>query len=264
MKRSAFSISLLAAALLALPGVAVAQTGAKSAIKVNGVVIPQSSFDAIVDEQKTRGIPDNEQLRAQVKEELVRREILAQAAKTKNLDKRADVAAQMDMARQAVLIRAYLQDHIKAHPVTDEAVRKEYENISKQLGSKEYKSRHILVEKEDDAKAIIERLKKGEKFEELAKQSKDPGSRERGGDLGWSSPAAYTKAFGEALARLEKGKTTDAPVKTEFGYHVIHLEDVRDLKAPSLAEVKPSLQQRLEQQTVEKHIMELRAKAKVE
>jgi peptidyl-prolyl cis-trans isomerase C len=131
------------------------------------------------------------------------------------------------MARQAVLIRAYLQDFVKAHPVSDADVKSEYDKIKTQLGDKEYKARHILVEKEEDAKAIIAKLDKGEKIEDLAKQSKDPGSKDKGGDLGWANPAGFVKPFAEALSKLEKGKYTAAPVKTDFGYHVIKLEDSR-------------------------------------
>ena len=136
--------------------------------------------------------------------------------------------------------------------------------IRKALGEKEYKARHILVDTEDEAKAIIAKLNKGEKFEDLAKQSKDPGSKDKGGDLGWANQAAYVKPFSEAMTKLEKGKFTAAPVKSDFGWHVIQLDDVRDLKAPSLDEIKPQLTQRLQQQMVEKHILELRTKAKVE
>ena len=169
----------------------------------------------------------------------------------------------MELARQAVLIRAYLQDFVKTHPVTDADVKSEYDKIKAQLGDKEYKARHILVEKEEDAKAIIAKLEKGEKFEDLAKQSKDPGSREKGGDLGWANPAGFVKPFAEALTKLEKGTITTTPVKTDFGYHVIKLEDSRALKAPAFDEVKGQLKQRLEQQSVERHIADLRTKAAV-
>jgi peptidyl-prolyl cis-trans isomerase C len=169
----------------------------------------------------------------------------------------------MELAQQAVLIRAYMQDFVRAHPVSDADAHKEYDSIKAQLGSKEYKSRHILVEKEDDAKAIVAKLQKGEKFEELAKQSKDPGSKEKGGDLGWSAPSAYVKPFSDALTKLEKGAFTAIPVKSDFGYHVIKLEDVRDLKVPTFEEAKPQISQRLQQKMVEEHIMSLRKSAKV-
>ncbi len=250
------AVSLIAAAI-ALPAFA------QNVATVNGTAIPQSRADLLVTEQKSQGAPDSEQLRAAVKEELIRREVLSQEARKKSLDKSAAVQAQMDMARQAVLIRAYLQDFVKAHPVSDADVKAEYDKIKSQLGDKEYKARHILVEKEEEAKAIIAKLDKGEKIDDLAKQSKDPGSKDKGGDLGWANPASFVKPFADALSKLEKGKYTTTPVKTDFGYHVIKLEDTRPPKAPAFDEVKGQLKQRLEQQRVEKHIAELRSKAAV-
>ncbi len=247
----------LFAAFVALP--AFAQTVAT----VNGTAIPQARADVMIAEQKSQGAPDSEQLRGAIKEELVRREVLSQAARAKGLEKAASVQAQMDLARQAVLIRAYLQDYVKGHPVSDADVKAEYDKIKSQLGDKEYKARHILVDKEEDAKAIIAKLEKGEKIEDLAKQSKDPGSRDKGGDLGWANPAGFVKPFADALTKLEKGKFTTTPVKPEFGYHVIKLEDSRALKAPPFEEVKGQLKQRLEQQVVERHIADLRGKATV-
>lgn len=261
--------ALLVALAAALPAVALSADDAKgksskSYASVNGVKISPIRADAMIAEQKAQGNTDNEDLRKQVKEELIRREVLSQEARKKGLDKKPEIMGQMELAKDAVLVRAYLQDYIKSHNVSDDQLKAEYDKIVKGLGSKEYRARHILVEKEDEAKAIIEKLKKGDKFEELAKQSKDPGSKDKGGELGWAPPANYVKPFGDALTSLQKGKYTDKPVKTDFGYHIIELEDVRDLKLPSFDESKPSLQQRLQQQMVQKHIMELREKAKVE
>ena len=231
---------------------------------VNGVAIPASRADALLSSQIAQGQPDSEQLRAAVRNDLINREMLSQASKKKGFDKKPEVLAQFELARQGILVNAYLQDFVNTHPVKDEAVKAEYDNIVKAMGDKEYKARHILVEKEDEAKGLIARLQKGEKFEELAKVSKDPGNKDRGGDLGWGAPSGYVKPFADALIALEKGKFSAAPVKTEFGWHVIQLDDVRDLKHPPFDEVKPQIQQRLQQQMLEKHIAELRAKTKVE
>ena len=231
---------------------------------VNGVAIPVARAEALLQSQLAQGQQDSEQLRAAVRNDLVTREILSQASKKKGFDKKPEVNAQFELARQGILVNAYLQDFVATHPVKDEAVKSEYENIVKTMGNKEYKARHILLEKEDDAKSIVARLQKGEKFEELAKQSKDPGNKDRGGDLGWSPPGGYVKPFADALVALEKGKFSATPVKTEFGWHVIQLDDTRELKHPPLDEVKPQIQQRLQQDILEKHIVELRAKAKVE
>lgn len=264
------SITVLAACLAIAPALAKDATAKPAAAKpaaavtVNGKAISANRAEALVAAQTAQGQPDSEDLRNMVREELVRREVVAQEAQKKGLDKKAIIQGQMELARQGVLISAYISDFIKAHPISDEVIRKEYESIKAQLGNKEYKARHILVEKEADANDIIVKLKKGEKFEELAKQSKDPGSKDRGGDLGWTPPSSFVKPFSEAMVKLEKGKYTETPVKTDHGYHVILLDDTRELKLPQFDEVKPQLTQRLQQQMVEKHIVEIRNKAKVE
>lgn len=231
---------------------------------VNGKAIPKDRADALIAGQTAQGQPDSPELRKAVKEELVRREILTQESVRKGFDKKPEIQGQVDLARQGVLIGAYLNDYVKTHPVTDEQIKAEYAVITAKLGNKEYKARHILVETEDQAKAIIAKLKKGEKFEDLAKESKDPGSKDRGGDLGWASPASFVPAFSAAMAKLEKGKYTEVAVKTDFGWHVIMLEDTRELKLPPMEEAKSQIAQQLQQRMVQKHIDELRAKAKVE
>ena len=247
----------LFAAFVALP--AVAQT----VPTVNGTAIPQALADLLTAQQKAQGAPDSDQLRTAVKDRLIGLEVVAQEARKKGLEKNAATQTKLDLARQSVLATTYIQEYMKSHPVSDADIKAEYEKIKSQLGDKEYKARHILVEKEEDAKAIIAKLDKGEKFDELAKQSKDPGSKDKGGDLGWANPAGFVKPFAEALTKLEKGKYTTTPVKTDFGYHVIKLEDSRALKAPAFDEVKGQLKQRLEQQYVERHVAELRTKATV-
>lgn len=241
-----------------------AAPGESKPITVNGTVIPKDRGDALFNEQLAQGTPDSPELRSAIKEEVIRREILAGEARKKGLEKNPMLKAQVELAQQAVLIRAYMQDFVRTHPVSDADARKEYDAIKAQLGSKEYKTRHVLVEKEDDAKAIITKLKGGAKFADLAKDSKDTGSKDNGGDLGWNSPDAYVKPFGEALGKLQKGKYTTEPVKTDFGYHVILLDDSRDATPPAYDQVKANIQQRLQQQAVEKHIGELKKAAKIQ
>jgi peptidyl-prolyl cis-trans isomerase C len=272
MNRTLRHALLLAFAVSVSSAPAFAQKKADSTAKadsatvatVNGKAIPKTRADAMIASPAAQGQPDSPELRKAVMEELVRREILAQEAVKKGFDKKPEIQGQMDLARQTVLIGAYLSDYVKAHPVTDEQIKKEYTEITSKLGNKEYKARHILVETEDQAKAIIVKLKKGEKIEDLAKESKDPGSKDRGGDLGWANPASFVSPFSAAMAKLEKGKFTEVPVKTDFGWHVILLEDTRELKLPSMEEVKPQITQQLQQRVVQKHMDELRAKAKVE
>lgn len=233
-------------------------------VKVNGVTIPQSKIDFLVKNAVGQGQPDSPQLRNQIKEELINRELAAQEAARKGLDKTPEVALQLDLQRQGVLINAYLQDYLKHNPVNEETMKKEYEQAKAALGGREYRARHILVEKEDEAKEIIAQVRKGASFEKLAaEKSKDQGSKVNGGDLGWAPPARYVAPFAQALQKLKKGQTTEAPVQTQFGWHVIRVEDERATKVPAYEEVKPQIQQQLRQQQVSKAIAELRAKAKI-
>jgi len=256
--------SRLALSLLASFFVAWSAHAADPVATVNGTAIPASRAAVMMDEQKAQGAPESAELKDAIREELIRREVLAQAASKAGFDKRSEIQAQMDLARQAVLIRAYLQDYVKNNPVSDAELQKEYDVIKARMTGKEYKARHILVETEDEAKAVIDSLKAGTDFAELsAKHSKDPGSKDRGGELGWSSPDMFVKPFSDAMVALEKGQRTAAPVKSDFGYHVIQLDDVRDVQPPPMEEVKPQLQQRIQQSKVETHLNELREKAKV-
>ncbi len=253
---SRLAVSLVAACI-ALPAFA------QNVATVNGTAIPQSHADLLINEQKAQGAPDSDQLRNAVKEHLINLEVLTQAAQKKGLDKTPAVQTRLQLARESLLTNAYIQDYIKAHPVSDADVKAEYEKAKAQMGDKEYKLRHILVDKEEDAKAIIAKLDKGEKIDDLAKQSKDPGSKDKGGDLGWAQPGSFVRPFAEAVTKLEKGKYSATPVKTDFGYHVIKLEDTRPLKFPTLEEAKAQIKQRLEKMAVDRHVAELRAKATV-
>ena len=256
-------LSLCAASLL---GLALAFTPASAQEKVatvNGVAIPKTRIDLILKAQAQRGMPDNPQLRGELRERLILREVITQEATRKGLPKNVDVQAQLDLARQEVIWNAYVADFIRTNPVPDAQLKAEYEK--QKAGAKEYKARHILVEKEDEAKAIIADLKKGRKFEDLAKQSKDQGSKDRGGDLDWNAPSSYVPQFADALVRLEKGKYSEVPIQTQFGWHVILVEDVRAAtKFPSFDEAKPRLTEWLQQQAFTKNVNDLRAKAKVE
>ena len=221
----------------------------------------QGQYDVLLKERLAQGGQDSPEIRNAIKEELNTRELLAREAKKQGVDKNPDVKTQMDLASQTVLVRAYVTDWIKKNPVPEADLKKEYESIKGQIGDKEYKVRHILVEKEDEAKNIITELQKGAKFDELAKaRSKDPGSKDKGGDLDWNAPANFVKPFGDAMKSTPKGKFTPQPVQTQFGWHVIEVEDVRDAKVPGYDEVKPQLQQRMQAQWLDKYFKDLRAK----
>jgi peptidyl-prolyl cis-trans isomerase C len=262
----------VAAALFALAG-ASAQAQDKSAAPAKAAAVtpaaapasgkelyPKAYYDLMLKDRLAQGQPDTPELRATLREELNTRELLLREAKKKGLDKSADVKTQMDLTSQTVLVRAYVADWVKANPISDAALQKEYDAIKAQMGDKEYKVRHILVEKEDDAKEIIVLLQKGDKFEKLAERSKDPGSKANGGDLDWNAPANFVKPFSDAMVKLPKGKFTTVPVQTQFGWHVIQVDDIREAKVPPFDEVKPQLAQRMQGQQLEVYFKELRAK----
>src|SRR5215467_11191335 len=252
----------------AAPAAPAAKEGDKApaakSVTVNGKSIPKSRLDFIVKQRAAQGQPDNEQTRQMIMDNLITQEVVAQEADRKGIAKGSDVRIQLDLVRQQVLAQALIQDYLNTHPVKDEETLAEYNRLKAARGDKEYKARHILVDKEPEAKEIIAQLKKGAKFEDLAKQSKDPGSKDKGGELDWSPPGTYVKPFADALTKLEKGKFTETPVQTQFGYHVIQLDDVRSQPFPAYEAVKTQLQSRLQEQEVHKYVSELRAKAKIQ
>jgi peptidyl-prolyl cis-trans isomerase C len=245
-------------AMVALPSFA------QNVATVNGKAIPASKVDQVVKQAVAQGkATDSPQLREAIKKDLIGREVLIQEADKQGVGNRADVKNAIDNARQSIMINAMLGDYVKKHPVTDAEIKAEYDKFKAQTGDKEYHARHILVGTEDEAKAIIAKLKGGAKFEELAKQSKDPGSAANGGDLDWASPASFVPEFSKAMTSLQKGQITETPVHTQFGYHVIKLEDVRAAKVPSLDEVKQQIAESLQQKKVAAFRDELMAKAKI-
>jgi len=255
-------ISAVAAALMLLPALALAQAPVAT---VNGVAIPQARMDIIIKMLAANKQPDTPENRARVREQLINNEVFSQEAVKKGLHKTPEVAAQLEIQRQELLVNAFVQDYMRANPITDDLMRKEYERLKPTIPAKEFKARHILVEKEDEAKEVIAQIRKGGSFEKIAaEKSRDTGSKGRGGDLDWGPAARYVKPFGDALARLKKGQMTDAPVQSEFGWHVIRLDDERATKVPTFEEAKPQLQQGMQGQLVQKMLGEIRAKAKVE
>ncbi len=232
---------------------------------VNGVAIPQSRLDLMVKASGAQGQPDGPELRKSLRENLITEEILAQEAIKKGLDRDPEVLAQLEIAKQAALIRAFQADYIENNPVADDTLRREFEILKVQMGDKEYKARHILVENESEARDIIANLKKKGDFAKIAaEKSLDEGSKMSGGELNWSPSAAYVRPFAEALAKLQKGQLTDAPVHTSFGWHVIELIDTRPMDVPPFEEVKQNIQQRVLQREFAAYVQELRSKARVE
>jgi peptidyl-prolyl cis-trans isomerase C len=257
-------IKPLLSAVLCLTFIA-APALAQNLAVVNGKPVPSARVDALAQQLAKAGRPVSPEMMGQLKDEVIARELFMQEAQRQGLDASDDFRAQMEISRQAILIRELFGTFQKNNPVTDADIKAEYDKFVSANGGKEYRARHILVEKEEQAKSIIASLKKGAKFEDLAKkQSKDPGSGANGGDLDWASAGNYVKEFSDAMVKLVKGKITEAPVKSQFGFHVIRLDDVRDAKLPSLEEVKPQISQQLAQQKLMKFQEDLRAKAKIE
>ena len=232
---------------------------------VNGKAVPTTRLDALAQQMTKAGRPVTPEMQGSLREEVITREIFMQEAQKLGLDATDDFRAQMDLVRQQLLIRELINDYQKKNPVNDADAKVEYDKFAAANAGKEYRARHILVEKEAEAKGIIDSLKKGGKFEDIAKKSsKDPGSGANGGDLDWAAAGSYVKEFSDAMVALQKGKTTEVPVKSQFGYHVIRLEDVREAQLPKFEEVKPQILQQLTQQKLGQFQQDLRSKAKVE
>lgn len=237
----------------------------KSAALVNGVSIPQARMEVRVKAATAQGQPDSPELRKAIREDMINLELLVQEAAKSGLDKNPDIVQQTELAKQTVLASAFVQDYTKNHPIGEEQLRAEYDKLKANLGKSEYNARHILVETEEEAKAIIAQLGKKGNFEKIAKaKSKDAGSAQRGGSLDWAVPGNFVPPFANALTGLKKGQYTKVPVQTQFGWHIIKLDDVRDLNVPPFEDVKPQIQQRLQQQSIQGLIADLRAKAKIE
>lgn len=250
--------------LLALVAVIAIPAFAQNLATVNGKTIPAARLEQVVKQVVSQGKQaDTPQLREAIKKDLIGREVLIQEADKQGFGTRAEVKAQLENVRQSIIINAMQADYIKKNPVKDADIKAEYDKFKAQAGDKEYHARHILVASEAEAKDIIAKLKAGGKFEELAKVSKD-GSASNGGDLGWANAASFVGPFSAAMVALKNGQTTDVPVKTQFGYHVIKLEETRAAKIPSLEEVKGQVAESLQQKKLAAFREDLLKKAKIQ
>ncbi len=253
---------LLSAALVALLA---APAFAQNIAVVNGKPVPSARLNALKAQIEKSGRPVTDDMLGQIKDEIIAREIFMQEARKRGLDASEDYKNQLELARQTILIRELFADFQKKNPVTDAEIQAEYDKFVAANSGKEYRARHILVETEDQAKALIADIKKSGKFEELAKKnSKDPGSGANGGDLDWAGASSYVAEFSNAMVKLAKGEMTDEPVKSQFGWHIIRVDDVRDAQLPKFEEVKPQIAQQLQQQKMGKFQEDLRKKAKIQ
>ena len=253
----------LALALTTLLAAGAAQ--AQNVAVVNGKPVPKTRVDTLIQQAEKAGQKVSPEMQVQARDQVVLREIFAQEAERRGIQASADYRAQMDLARQSILIRQLFDDYKAKNPVTDEAAKVEYDKFKAQAAGTEYRAAHILVEKEDEAKALIAQIKGGAKFDELAKKhSKDPGSGANGGDLDFAKPDAYVPEFSQAMTKLKKGEMTEVPVKSQFGFHIIRLDDTREAQFPSFDDVKGQIKQRLEQVKLQQYQEDLRAKAKTD
>ena len=250
--------------MLALVALAAAPAFAQVAATVNGKPIPQFKLDQTVRQVVAQGKQaDSPDLRAAIKRELVAREVMIQEADKQGFGVRADVKAALENARQSIIINAMLADYVKKNPIKEADIKAEYDKARVQMGDKEYRARHILVPTEEEAKALIVKIKGGAKFEDLAKASSKDGSAANGGDLDWANPANFVPEFSKAMVALQKGAVTDVPVKTQFGYHIIKMEDTRPTKVPPLEQVKQQVEDSLQQKKLAAFREELMKKAKI-
>ena len=248
-----------------LAAFAAAPAFAQNIAVVNGTPIPKARADALIDQLVHQGQQNTPQLQMAVREELVNREILMQEALRRGLPNRPDIKAQIAVAQQTVVLRALIEDFVKNNTPTDAEVTARYNALIKDAGGKEYHLHHILVDNEQQAKDLIAKIKAGASFEDLAKQfSKDPGSGKNGGDLDWSDPKAYVPEFADAATHLQKGQMTDTPVHTQFGWHIIRVDDVRNITPPPLEQVRPQIVQQIQQGKLQAFEEGLRKNAKIQ
>ena len=256
---------LIASALLSLLSLGTTAALAQNIAIVNGKAVPKARMDSLSLQFQSTGRPITPEVQEQMRQHLIALEVFTQEADKLGLSSSDEFKAQMELARQTVLANQLIKEFEKKNAITDELLKAEYDKFAAANGGKEIKARHILVDKEADATAIIASLKKGGKFEEIAKKrSKDTGSGSKGGDLDWANPSSYVPEFSAALQALKKGQLTDKAVKTQFGFHIIRVDDVRDIKLPTFDEVKPQIADQMKQDKRGTYQRDLLGKAKVE
>ena len=256
---------LIASALFSLLSLGTTAALAQNIAIVNGKAVPKARMDSLSLQLQSTGRPITPEVQEQMRQHLIALEVFTQEADKLGLSSSDEFKAQMELARQTVLANQLIKEFEKKNAITDELLKAEYDKFAAANGGKEIKARHILVDKEADAAAIIASLKKGAKFEEIAKKrSKDTGSGSKGGDLDWANPSSYVPEFSAALQALKKGQLTDKAVKTQFGFHIIRVDDVRDIKLPTFDEVKPQIADQMKQDKRGTYQRDLLGKAKVE
>jgi len=233
---------------------------------VNGKPVPTARLELLL-QQYTRGgqLPVTPEIEARVREEAVLREIFAQEAERRGVARSPAYRAQMELARQTLLIRELFAQWQRDNPVTEAEARAEYQRVRQEEAGTEFRARHILVETEEEARRLIAQIRGGADFAELAtRHSKDPGSAPAGGDLDFARPEAYVPEFGQALARLQPNQVTENPVRTQFGWHIIRLEEKREVQFPPFEAVRPQIEQQLAQIKLQQFQLSLRDRARTD
>lgn len=231
---------------------------------VNGKPIPKAAFEQYVQQLRGRTKVDSPEASKSLIDQLVLEELLVQQADKQKLAETPEIKQQLAMVQRSLLASSVIRRMLNDNAPGEDAIKKEYETATAAMKGKEYKASHILVDSEDKAKEIIAELKKGGNFAELAKAKSSDSSKDNGGDLGWFTPSMMVPPFAQAVAKMEKGKYSEQPVQTSFGWHVILLEDVRDATPPSLDELRPQITQMLQSRMVNDYLEKLKADAKVD
>lgn len=259
-------ITAIALSFLAITSTAADKQPAEKAFAtVNGQPLQTAQLEALVRNQVARGATDSAELRGAIQNQMVSIELLAQEAKKRGLDKKPEVQSQINMVSKDILQQAVIDDFLRTQPLSESELKSEYERIiSQNAGRLEYSVRHILVDTEASAQEIIKRLDKGERFSDLAKQSKDSSNANNGGDLGWQTGAGLVPAFTLAMSKLGKGQVSKEPVKTDFGYHVIQVDDSRPVPLPTFEKARGDIENFIMRQKINNFVRELRGKAKIQ
>lgn len=237
---------------------------------VNGTTISQARIDAVLQtmtaQAQAQGQQVDPRLPEMVREQMITAEILRQEAVRKGIDKQPDVKAELQNAEAMTLANHLIKEFVRTSPISESDARAEYDKLKAATPPKKtYHAQHILVKTEAEANAIIASLKKGKPFAALAKEkSIDPGSKANGGDLGWNDASTFVGPFGDALTHLAKGQITSKPVQTQYGWHIIKLDDVRTEEFPPFDNVRAQIEQQMQSQRVDQYINDLKAKAKVQ
>ena len=231
---------------------------------VNGKPISKASFEQYVQQLRGRTKVDSAEASKSLIDQLVLEELLVQEADKQKLAEDPEIKQQLAMVQRSLLASSVVRRMLSEKAPSEETIKKEYETATAAMKGKEYKASHILVDSEDKAKEVISELKKGGNFAELAKTKSSDSSAGSGGDLGWFTPSMMVPPFAQAVAKMEKGKFSEQPVQTSFGWHVILLEDVRDATPPSLEELKPQITQMLQSRMVNDYLEKLKSGAKIE